>query len=50
MEPADSDLLVSFAATGDERAFEVLVARYSGLVYGSALRQMGSPDLAKDVA
>jgi RNA polymerase sigma-70 factor (ECF subfamily) len=41
--------LVRAAASGDTEAFEVLVRRHSGPVYGHALRFFGDPATAEDV-
>ena len=47
---SDSQLLREYAENGSEAAFSEIVARYTDLVYSSAVRQVGSPDLARDVA
>src|SRR5437867_8537635 len=47
---SDSQLLREYAENSSEIAFTEIVARYTDLVYASALRQVGSPDLARDVA
>ncbi len=44
----DKDLRI-YAQTRDERAFERLAERYSGLVYGSALARTGSPETAEEI-
>jgi RNA polymerase sigma factor (sigma-70 family) len=49
-ESTDAELLAAFAARRDERAFVILVARYSGLVRGTAQRRIGDAHLAEDVA
>lgn len=49
-EPSDAQLLRDYADHADEPAFRELVNRHAGLVYASALRQVTSPDLARDVA
>jgi RNA polymerase sigma factor (sigma-70 family) len=49
-EGSDAQLLREYAGHGDEAAFREIVARHTDLVYSSALRQVGSPDLAQDVA
>ena len=49
-EPTDAELLAAFADRRDERAFVILVARYSGLVRGTAQRRIGDAHLAEDVA
>jgi RNA polymerase sigma factor (sigma-70 family) len=47
---ADAQLLRDYAEQADEQAFHELVIRYTDLVYSSALRQLSSPELARDVA
>jgi RNA polymerase sigma factor (sigma-70 family) len=49
-EKADAQLLHDYASHGDEEAFRELVSRHAGVIYSAALRQVGSPDLARDVA
>lgn len=49
-EASDARLLRDYAERGDETAFRELVARHTGVVYSAACRQVGSPDLARDVA
>ncbi len=46
----DHELLRDYAATGSEAAFGELVRRHTDLVYSAALRQMGDPEAARDVA
>lgn len=47
----DSDwLLVERCRQGDRRAFEALVGRYERPVYNAALRMLGNPEDAGDVA
>ncbi len=46
----DSELLDRFASKQDAVAFEALVHRYAGVVYGSALRILGDPHAAEDIA
>lgn len=48
-EASDRQLLQDFALNGAETAFEVLVQRHVHLVYSTALRQVGEPQMAKDV-
>ena len=50
MEPSDSELLGRYAATSCGRAFELLVRRHAGVVFGSALRRLGDRGAAEDVA
>jgi RNA polymerase sigma factor (sigma-70 family) len=51
MEPrADADLLRDYADHGAEPAFGELVRRHADLVYSAALRQVGDPEAARDVA
>jgi len=47
---SDSQLLREYAENGSESAFTEIVARYTDLVYSAAVRQVGSPDLGRDVA
>lgn len=47
---SDAQLLRQYAAQCSEAAFSEIVARHAGLVYSAALRQLDSPDLARDVA
>ncbi len=50
MQPmSDAQLLRQYAERGDESSFAELVARHAGLVYSAALRQVDSPDLARDI-
>jgi RNA polymerase sigma factor (sigma-70 family) len=49
-DQTDAQLLREYAEAGSEAAFREIVVRYTDLVYSSALRQVGSPDLARDVA
>ena len=46
----DAQLLLRYARQGSEAAFGEIVARHADLVYSAALRQVDSPDLARDVA
>jgi RNA polymerase sigma factor (sigma-70 family) len=48
--PSDAQLLRDYAAHGSDPAFAGIVARHTDLVYSAALRQTGSPDLARDLA
>ena len=47
--PTDCELLARFADLRDEGAFEALVRRHGGLVFGVARRQLGDPQSAEDV-
>jgi RNA polymerase sigma factor (sigma-70 family) len=47
---SDAQLLREYADHGCEAAFTELVSRHMDLVYSAALRQVASPDLARDVA
>jgi len=46
----DSELLRRYAEHGSEEAFRELVQKRMGLVYGSALRQLGNVHAAQEVA
>jgi RNA polymerase sigma factor (sigma-70 family) len=48
-KPSDAQLLRDYAERGAETAFAEIVARHTDLVYSAALRQVYSPDLARDV-
>ena len=48
--PSDCELLQQFADRSLEPAFEELVERYLALVYGTAMRRLGNPPLAEEVA
>jgi RNA polymerase sigma factor (sigma-70 family) len=51
MQPhSDAQLLREYARQRLEAAFGELVARHADLVYSAALRQVDSPDVARDVA
>src|ERR1051326_3855557 len=47
---SDAELLRDYAANKSEAAFGEIVRRYADFVYSAALRQMGSPEPARDVA
>lgn len=47
---SDPQLLREYVEHGTEAAFGEIVARHADLVYSAALRQVGSPDLASDIA
>ena len=49
-EKSDAQLLREYARRGSESAFREIVVRHTDLIYSSALRQVTSPDLARDVA
>jgi RNA polymerase sigma factor (sigma-70 family) len=49
-DQSDLQLLRDYAQTGSEAAFRELVARHTDFVFSAALRQVGSPDLAGDLA
>jgi RNA polymerase sigma factor (sigma-70 family) len=49
-DQSDIQLLRQYAENGNEASFREIVVRHTGCVYGSALRQVSSPDLARDVA
>src|SRR5882762_584766 len=46
---SDAQLLLEYAQTGGESPFHEIVVRHADLVYSAALRQIESPDLARDV-
>ena len=47
---SDAQLLRDYAAQHSEPAFAEIVARHTDLVYSAALRQTGSPELAREIA
>src|SRR5262245_53668990 len=47
---SDVQFLREYAEHADESAFRDIVVRHTDLVYSAALRQVDSPDLARDVA
>jgi DNA-directed RNA polymerase specialized sigma24 family protein len=47
---SDARLLRDYSHQNSERAFAEVVQRHADLVYSAALRQVGSPDLAGEVA
>lgn len=46
----DRELVTDYVAKGSEGAFRALVNRYLGLVYGTALRQVGDRGAAEEIA
>lgn len=50
MHADDMDLVREFAANGSEAAFATLVGRHVNLVYSAALRRLGNPHEAEEVA
>ena len=46
----DWQLLNDYATRNSEEAFHALVERYAGMVYHTALRQLGNPHAAEEVA
>jgi uncharacterized protein (TIGR03435 family) len=50
MQADDMDLVRQFALSGSEEAFAALVRRHVNLVYSVALRQLGNPHDAEEVA
>lgn len=50
MSPSDLDLLRQYSHDGSQAAFTALVERHLNLVYSAACRQVGSPQLADEVA
>ncbi len=51
MQPrSDAQLLREYAENGTETSFSELVTRHTNLVYSCALRQVGSPDVAAEIA
>ena len=47
---SDQQLLERYLSQKDEKAFEVLVARHLNLVFGTAMRCVGSEHLAEEIA
>jgi RNA polymerase sigma factor (sigma-70 family) len=48
-EASDVQLLRNYVEHGNEAAFREIVVRHTDAVYSAALRQISSPDLARDV-
>lgn len=49
-DQSDAQLLRAYVESGQETAFREIVTRHTDLVYCAALRQVNSPDLARDLA
>jgi RNA polymerase sigma factor (sigma-70 family) len=49
-DASDVQLLRNYVEQGNEAAFREIVVRHTDSVYSAALRQINSPDLARDVA
>ena len=47
---SDAQLLREYAICGEDAAFSELVHRHTNLVYSAALRQVGSPETAAEIA
>lgn len=47
---SDAQWIRDYAAHGSDPAFAGIVARHTDLVYSAALRQTGSPELAREIA
>ncbi len=47
--PSDQELLAEYAASQSEAAFAELVRRHTGLVWASALRQVGNQTVAEEI-
>ena len=50
LDDRDDDALMLMARAGVERAFELLVKRHQGLALGTAVKYLGDPLLAEDIA
>ncbi len=48
-ERTDTELLQDYVRSGSDDAFATLVSRYVGMIYSSALRQIGDPFLAEEI-
>ena len=49
-DQSDAQLLRAYVESGQETAFREIVTRHADLVHSAALRQLNSPDLARDLA
>jgi DNA-directed RNA polymerase specialized sigma24 family protein len=49
-DQSDAQLLRAYLESGQETAFREIVTRHTDLVYSAALRQVNSPELARDLA
>ena len=49
-DPSDAQLLRAYVESGQDTTFREIVTRHADLVYSAALRQVNSPDLARDLA
>lgn len=49
-DQSDAQLLRAYGDSGQESAFREIVTRHTDLVYSAALRQVNSPELARDLA
>src|SRR5690606_6749220 len=45
----DSELVGAYVTEGSEAAFRALVTRHAGLVYSTALRQVGDHGIAEEI-
>lgn len=49
-EKSDAQLLREYVENGDESAFREIVQRHADVVYSAAMRQVASPESARDIA
>ncbi len=49
-DKSDVQLLRAYVESGQETAFREIVTRHTDLIYSAALRQVNSPELARDLA
>ena len=49
-DKSDAHLLHDYVERGVDAALREIVVRHTDLVYSAALRQVNSPDLARDIA